>query len=578
MCDQKISIEQQIKHLFDKHFDKILKYMNREKDPNYISDIDDGLLFEKISTGNSDMLLSFTINSDGAELFKPGGVSMWPIQLCANFLPPDIRFKSENILLYMLYVGKKKPNLTELFHPLAKEMNELQEKRIKFLHKDTVHTFVPIIMLGAFDLPARAMVSGIKQYSGGKACVYCLHTGTPVKDRRGHSYIRYVKTSVEVENRTHDGVVSAIETNSSNDKYGLIDIPSMFLFKNFDLTNGFVIDYMHNIVLGVTKLLIELWFGEHLTTKKNAPISPKNRNILDKRLTKLKPCSFVTRKPRPLKNRGNFKAIEYKYLLLFYLRFGLTGLIDIKYIKHFELLSSATFILLKAKITKSEVLQAGEMLIKFANDFETIFSSEAVTMNIHMLRHYGSSVLQCGPMWAYSMFCFEKNIGILKKSCHNPTNALDTIAFDYCLKRSEPKTVFNEEIVKMRNKVSLTTSEEDVLKSFLLDGHSDVFDTIETNQHIYKSKKSRPSKSIDYFIKMQDQSIGSLQFFVKNGERVFVVLESYKIVEIHNHLLRIKSTKKYEIFNCEQIYCKLMYMQFGMFEIVSQLPNFFETS
>lgn len=104
----KIGIEQQIKYLFDKHFDKILKYMNREKDSNYISDIDNGLIFEKISTENSDMLLSFTINSDGAEMFKPGAVSMWPIQLCANFLPPDIRFKNENILLYMLYVGKKK--------------------------------------------------------------------------------------------------------------------------------------------------------------------------------------------------------------------------------------------------------------------------------------------------------------------------------------------------------------------------------------------------------------------------------------------------------------------------------------
>lgn len=86
-------------------------------------------------------------------------------------------------------------------------------------------------MLGEFDLLARVMVSGIKQYSGDMAFVYCLHTGTPVKDRRGNSYIRYVKTSVEVEKRTY--VVSAIENNSSNDKYSLIDIPSRFLFKKF---------------------------------------------------------------------------------------------------------------------------------------------------------------------------------------------------------------------------------------------------------------------------------------------------------------------------------------------------------
>lgn len=56
------------------------------------------------------------------------------------------------------------------------------KKKMKFYQNDTVFTFVPIVMLGAFDLPARAIVSGLKQYSGDKACVYCLHTGKQVKD------------------------------------------------------------------------------------------------------------------------------------------------------------------------------------------------------------------------------------------------------------------------------------------------------------------------------------------------------------------------------------------------------------
>lgn len=178
------------------------------------------------------------------------------------------------------------------------------------------------------------------------------------------------------------------------------------------------------------------------------------------------------------------------------------------------------------------------------------------------------SVVPCGLTQ-----CF-----VLKKSCHNPTDALDTITLDYCLKRTDPETCCNHDIVKMKQKVTLTTSEENVLNKFLLEGRLEVFDSIEINHHSYKSNRNRSGKSIDYFIQMKDQSIGAVQFFVQNDERVFVVIESYKIIEKNHHLLRIKATKEYEMFDCHQIHCKLMYMQIGAFEIVSQLPNFFETS
>lgn len=578
----KIPIEQQIKYLVNKNFDIILNHMNRKKINTDISDIDDGLLCKKLSKENSDIPVTLTMNSDGAPLYKSSKMSMWPIQLYANFLPPNIRFKSENILLCMLYIGEEKPDFTELFYPLAMEVNQLQEKKMKFSHNETVYTFVPIVMLGAFDLPARAMASGLKQYSGEKSCVYCLHSGKQVVDHLGQKYIRYVRTNAEVENRNHHGVVSAIANFKSNNEYGLKNIPPMFLFKNFDLTNGFVIDYMHNIVLGVTKLLINLWLGDHRVTKKKAPISPKNRRILDQRLVKLKPCSYVTRKPRPLHERGSFKAIEYRYLLLFYLRFALNGLIDNSKIKHFEQLSAATFILLKSKISETEALEASEMLIKFADQFEIIYGQAAVSMNVHILRHYGSSVLQCGPLWAYSMFGFEKNIGTLKKSVYNPTDALDTITFDYCLKRNESEAISIENVTKMKRKVSLTPKEEEILVKnnihCLPNGHFEVSDSIEFNNHVFKSKKSRSNKSIDYFVLLKDDSIGCVQFFVKNHDSVFLLIELYKMVDKHYHLLRIKPTSEYELFNSNQIYCKLLYMKFGSFEIVSNEPNFFETT
>lgn len=73
-------------------------------------------------------------------------------------------------------------------------------------------------------------------------------------------------------------------------------------------------------------------------------------------------------------------------------------------------------------------------------------------MNIHLLRHYKESVENSGPLWSTSMFGFESNIGVLCKSAKNcPTDELEVISFNYCLWRSENKSV-STEISLMRGK------------------------------------------------------------------------------------------------------------------------------
>lgn len=105
-----IPFEQQIKYLLDKYFDEILEYIQRDKNDS-ISDVDDGLVFQEISKAYPDaMILSFTINTDGAQMYKSNNSSLWPIQINANFLPPQLRFKRDNILVYSLYLGRHKPD------------------------------------------------------------------------------------------------------------------------------------------------------------------------------------------------------------------------------------------------------------------------------------------------------------------------------------------------------------------------------------------------------------------------------------------------------------------------------------
>lgn len=93
----------------------------------------------------------------------------------------------------------------------------------------------------------------------------------------------------------------------------------------------------------------------------------------------------------------------------------------------------ATYILNQPKISIEEVYEAGKMLNKFADDFETFYGRDSITMNIHMLRHYAENVLNSGPLWSQSMFGFETRIGDFKLCERSKVCISQSIAAKYCL-------------------------------------------------------------------------------------------------------------------------------------------------
>lgn len=351
-----IPLAQQIKLTLDKHFDLIMDYSNRPKNES-ISDIDDGLVYKQtVSKNPGSIVLSLTINTDGGQVYKSKNHSIWPVQIYQNFLPPNIRFKPENILLCALYFGEHKPLITKIMHPLAEEIDWLQENGIKFIRNGSMLKCIPVVMFASVDWPVRATLSGRKTYAGVQACSMCLHPAKSIVDHTGSKYVRYVKITPEPQQRKHNEVVQAVNyigIKKTKNSYGLITVPAMIMFPQFDLVFGFVIDYMHNALLGVMRLLLDFWMDNHRlckNSKRFKPMSQQNRNKLDQRLLALKPYENITRKPRSVQDRGRYKAIEYRNLLLYYLRYGLQGLLDDRKLKHFELLSAATYILLKYEV------------------------------------------------------------------------------------------------------------------------------------------------------------------------------------------------------------------------------------
>lgn len=357
-----ISLEQQIRRLLNKHFREIINYLKREHNGDIISDIDDGTLYKQITAKNPNIhILGLTLNTDGANIYKSSKGSLWPVQLYANFLPPNIRYASENIIVSTLYYRNKKPDMTNLLYTLAAELDHLKENLIIIYEENEIWSFLPTVILGVFDLPARAEVQAMKGPTGKFGCPFCLHQGEPIKNLSGKTTIRYTQKSTQPKIKTHSDTVliserfckkSLRETSAKDSIDGVKSIIPLLLFDEIDVINSLPVDIMHSIYLGIMKDLIEIWIG-----KKRIPTPPykdykiksvKFRQLLSHRIMSLKPNIILYN--RSIFEIANFKASELMNLMLYYVRYCLVGILPTKIIKNFEKISAATYICSKKHI------------------------------------------------------------------------------------------------------------------------------------------------------------------------------------------------------------------------------------
>lgn len=165
-----IPLKQQIKAELKKNAGIIRFGANR--DGNNICDITNGSMYS--SAGQKELI--FTMNTDGARIYESGSKSLWPIYLAQNYLPAEVRYKSENLILVALHYGGK-PNMNRYLLPLVDEMNELLQSGVHMEINGKQECFVPYITSCVCDLPAKHMLTHIKYYNGYYACTICEQEG-----------------------------------------------------------------------------------------------------------------------------------------------------------------------------------------------------------------------------------------------------------------------------------------------------------------------------------------------------------------------------------------------------------------
>ncbi len=147
--------------------------------------------------------LALSLFTDGVPLYKSSGVSIWPVYVVILNSPANVRMNASSMILCGIWNGPAKPSMSILLDPILKIMQTLLSVGVQMIN--TIGTLRVKVVIGIFDLPAKASVLCTKQLNGKYGCSVCLHPG---KRLRNNSRV-YVPDS-SIQERNHQQVMSSL--------------------------------------------------------------------------------------------------------------------------------------------------------------------------------------------------------------------------------------------------------------------------------------------------------------------------------------------------------------------------------
>ncbi len=394
----------------------------------------------------------------------------------------------------------------------------------------------------------------------------------------------------KLENSNSDGFfIHEISLRLRLFSFFLTDVSCLIGFEHFNIVWSLSPEYMHAILQGMSKRLLNFFIGSKYSNKEYY-IHPAARKILNRKILNIRPTSSIVRKARSLNQMANFKASEYRSMLLYYLPICLPGSVPNVYVKHVRLLSAAVYILLKKSIPTEEVDRAERMLLSFVQQHQQLFGEQNMVMVVHLVQHLAESVRQLGPLWCHSAFPFERNNGCLLKLVSGTTDVLHQISSKYCLSKSVKQNdrtkantnVHTSEMRLLGKAVNIKESASNIfdtlsMKELSFDSELSVYKRVKFKKIIYTSTLyTRPKRSIDYFIGLSNGKIGKAKYYFNYKTENCVLLQEYEIIDNIDHISRVLNKKQLLIARIVEIEKKFIFMNVGLNSYVVSRPNPYE--
>ncbi|XP_040074074.1 uncharacterized protein LOC115330680 [Ixodes scapularis] len=396
--------------------DKIYKYFIKptsSASDKPIEDIVDGAMYQSQPACSSKFNFSLFWNTDGVQVFKSSGKSLWPLHCTIPELPPLMRKKFQ--ILTCLWFGVK-PVMNTFMKPFCMELMELATSGLAWRHPETGKTIISYITapVSSVDAVARAMLQGIRQFNGLYGCSFCEHPGKSLSlPGKGHVHVYLPGSTYSLRNGHRMQRQAAEALENGHPVKGVKGPTVLSLIPEFDCGSGFVVDYMHCVLLGVVRTFLHLWFDSKYHGE--SWYMGRQVEVVDKKLLAIKPPDYITRTPRSLKHRCYWKASELRAWLLFYSFPALHQSLPDVYFDHFALLVGAVYLLLSESVSVEDIDISERLLLRFVYGVKNLYGERFCSFNVHQLTHIADSVRNWGPLWSTSAFLFENRNGELMR-------------------------------------------------------------------------------------------------------------------------------------------------------------------
>jgi hypothetical protein len=346
-------------------------------------------------------VISRSASTDGFAPFKKRKHTAWILLIFNYNLPPEQRFRKDNILCVGIIPGPKKPwNADSFIYPLVRELLELAIGVSAYdALSRSLFVLRAYLITGFGDIPAVSMLMHMKGHNGLCPCRMCSIVAIRTPDsrnkihyvplsRRNHpaptDVVEYRPESLPLRSHDHfmaqaeevESAPTEIQREQLAKAYGIKGIPFLTALRSLRFPQSFPYDFMHLIWENLIPNLVLFWSGRYKGMDEGQPyvLSPhiwQAVGATSAAATRTIPSSFGTSIPNPATDSSYFTSSTWSVWSLFIAPTVLRGRFpEDCYYKHFCSLVRILNLCLQFEISEEDINEIELGIRKWVVEYE----------------------------------------------------------------------------------------------------------------------------------------------------------------------------------------------------------------